>query len=159
MAEAGNSARAKKARGGCGWPGGLGSTTRYRYRRSPATNRWDKENGGERKEGPVGKFTSGGAGTVARLCLTVAEHGHGRQPSSTDGGFGRMRPGDREAPASLKNECAYLGCVGRGQMSDARGRWGCVGTCRGGQGAGLELGGDVGVAISMCMRASEQASG
>jgi hypothetical protein len=30
---------------------------------------------------------------------------------------------------------------------------GCAGTCRGGQGAGLELGGDVGVAISACVRA------
>jgi hypothetical protein len=30
---------------------------------------------------------------------------------------------------------------------------GCAGTCKGGQGAGLELGGDVGVAISACVRA------
>jgi hypothetical protein len=30
---------------------------------------------------------------------------------------------------------------------------GCAGTCRGGQGAGLELGGDVGAAISTYMRA------
>jgi hypothetical protein len=44
--------------------GGLGLTTRYRYRRSPVNNRRDRENGGERKEGPTGKFTSGGAGTV-----------------------------------------------------------------------------------------------
>jgi hypothetical protein len=85
--------------------GGLGLTTRYRYRRSPATNRWDRENGEERKEGPTGKFTSGGAGTVARLCLTVAEHGHGRRPSSNGGGFERRRPVDGEAPASLKNGC------------------------------------------------------
>jgi hypothetical protein len=28
---------------------------------------------------------------------------------------------------------------------------GCAGTCRGGQGAGLELGGDVGVVISACV--------
>jgi hypothetical protein len=82
---------------------------RYRYRRSPATNRWDRENGGERKEGPAGKFTSSGAGTVARLCLTVGEHGHRRRPSSTGGGFGRRRPSDGEAPTSLKNGCAQLG--------------------------------------------------
>jgi hypothetical protein len=30
---------------------------------------------------------------------------------------------------------------------------GCAGTCRGGQGAGLELGGDVGAAISACVHA------
>jgi hypothetical protein len=81
-------------------------TARYWYRRSPVTNRWDRENRGERKEGLAGKFTSGGAGTVARLCLTVAEHGHGRRPSSIGGGFGRRRPGDGEALASLKNGCA-----------------------------------------------------
>jgi hypothetical protein len=57
----------------------------------------------------VGKFTLGGAGTMARLCLTVAEHGRGRWPSSTGGGFGRRRPGDGEAPVSLKNGCAQLG--------------------------------------------------
>jgi hypothetical protein len=109
MAGAGDSARAKKARGGCGWPGGLSSTTRYRYWRSLATNRRDRENGGERKEGPAGKFTSGGAGTVARLCLTMAEHGRGRQPSSTGGGFGLRRPGDGEALTSLKSGCTQLG--------------------------------------------------
>jgi hypothetical protein len=89
--------------------GGLGSTARYRYRQSPATNRWDKVNGGERKEGPAGKFTSGGAGTVARLCLTRVEHGRGRRSSSTGDGFGRRRPGDGEASASLKNGRAQLG--------------------------------------------------
>jgi hypothetical protein len=30
---------------------------------------------------------------------------------------------------------------------------GCAGTCRGGQGAGLELGGIVGATISACVRA------
>jgi hypothetical protein len=30
---------------------------------------------------------------------------------------------------------------------------GCVGTCRGGHGAGLELGGDVGATISACLHA------
>jgi hypothetical protein len=89
MAGAGDSARANKARGGRGWPGGLGSMTRDRYRRSPATNRWDRENGGERREGLVGKFTSGGAGTMARLGMTVAEHGRGRWSSSTGDEFGR----------------------------------------------------------------------
>jgi hypothetical protein len=84
-------------------------TARYRYRRSPTTNRRDRENGGERKEGPAGKFTSGGAGPVARLCLTVAEHGHGRRSSSTGGRFRRRRHGDGEAPTSLKNGCAQLG--------------------------------------------------
>jgi hypothetical protein len=34
-----------------------------------------------------------------------------------------------------------------------RGRWGCAGTCRRGQGAGLELGSDVGTAISACVHA------
>jgi hypothetical protein len=38
-------------------------------------------------------------------------------------------------------------------MSEAGGRWGCAGTCRGGRGAGLELGGNVGATISSCMRA------
>jgi hypothetical protein len=38
-------------------------------------------------------------------------------------------------------------------MSEAGGKWGCAGTCRGGQGAGLELGGDMGAAISACVRA------
>jgi hypothetical protein len=39
----------KNARGGCGWPGGLSSMARYRYRRSPATNRRDGEDKGERR--------------------------------------------------------------------------------------------------------------
>jgi hypothetical protein len=34
--------------------GGLGSTARYRYRRSPVTNRRDRENKGNRKGGPAG---------------------------------------------------------------------------------------------------------
>jgi hypothetical protein len=106
MAGADDSAREKKAHGGCGWPGGLGSTARYRYQRSPLTNRRDRENGGERKEGSAGKFTSGGAETVARLCLMGVEHGRRRRPSSTGGGFGRRRPGDGEASASLKSRCA-----------------------------------------------------
>jgi hypothetical protein len=38
-------------------------------------------------------------------------------------------------------------------MSEVGGRWGCAGTCRGGRGAGLELGGDVGAAISACVHA------
>jgi hypothetical protein len=38
MAGAGDSAWANRAQGGCGWPGGLGSMTRDRNRRSPATN-------------------------------------------------------------------------------------------------------------------------
>jgi hypothetical protein len=38
MAGVGDSARANRARGGCGWPGRLGSTARDRNRRSPATN-------------------------------------------------------------------------------------------------------------------------
>jgi hypothetical protein len=81
MAGADDSTQKKKAQGDRGWLGGLGSTTRDRYRRSPATNRRDRENGGERREGPAGKFTSGGAGTMARLGLTVAEHSRGRRPS------------------------------------------------------------------------------
>jgi hypothetical protein len=66
----------------------------------PATNRRDRENGGERKEGPAGKFTLGGAGTRPRLCLIVAKHSRGWWPSSTGGGFGRRRPSDGEALAS-----------------------------------------------------------
>jgi hypothetical protein len=108
MAGAGDSARAKKARGGCGWPGGLGSSARYRYRRSPVTNQRDKENKGERKGGPAGKFTLGGAETMARMCLVVAEHDRGRWPSSTSGGFRRRGPSNGEAPSSLKNGCAQL---------------------------------------------------
>jgi hypothetical protein len=88
---------------------GLGSTARNQHRRSPATNRWDRENRGERKGGPAGKFTLGGAGTMARMWLTVAEHGRGRWSSSTSGRFGRRRPGGGEAPATLKNGCAQLG--------------------------------------------------
>jgi hypothetical protein len=103
MARVGDSARAKKALGGRGWQGGLGSTARDRYRRPPATNRRDRENGGERREGSVGKFTSGGAGTRARLGLMVAEHDRGRQPSSTGDEFGRRGPGEGESLASLKN--------------------------------------------------------
>jgi hypothetical protein len=80
-------------------------TARYQHQRSPATNRWDRENRGERKGGLVGKITLGGAGTMARLCLTVAKHGRGRWSSSTGGGFGRRTPGDGEAPVSLKNRC------------------------------------------------------
>jgi hypothetical protein len=38
MAGAGDSTRANRARGGCGWPGGLGSMARDRNRRSPVTN-------------------------------------------------------------------------------------------------------------------------
>jgi hypothetical protein len=38
MAGVGDSARANRARGGCGWPGRLGSTARVRNRQSPATN-------------------------------------------------------------------------------------------------------------------------
>jgi hypothetical protein len=37
-------------------------------------------------------------------------------------------------------------------MSEEGGRWGCAGTWRGGRGAGLELGGDVGATISACVR-------
>jgi hypothetical protein len=84
-------------------------TARYRYWRSPTANRRNRENGGERKSGPAGKFTLGGARTMARLCLTVVEHDRGRWPSSTGGGFGRKWPGDGETPASLKNGCAQLG--------------------------------------------------
>jgi hypothetical protein len=65
--------------------------------------------GGERKRSPAGKFTSGEARTTVRLCLAVAEHGWGRRTSSARGGFGRSRPDDKEAPASLKNGRAQLG--------------------------------------------------
>jgi hypothetical protein len=109
MAEASGSTRAKKAHGGCGWPGGLGSTARYRYWRSPVTNQRDRETRGERKRGPAGKFTLGGARTMVRLCLTAAEHGRGWWSSLTGGEFGRREPSDREAPTSLKNGCAQLG--------------------------------------------------
>jgi hypothetical protein len=42
---------------------------------------------------------------------------------------------------------------GKRRNEQGRGKWGCAGTCRGGQGAGLELGGDVGATISVCVRA------
>jgi hypothetical protein len=109
MAGAGDSARAKKARGGRGWQGGLGLTARDWYRRSPTTNRRNREDGGERREGPAGKFTSGGAGTRAGLGVTVAEHDRGRSPSSTGDEIGRRGPGNGEALASLKNRRAQLG--------------------------------------------------
>jgi hypothetical protein len=96
-------------------------TAWYRYRRSPVANRRNRESGGERKRGPVGKFTLGGARTMAKLCLTVAEHGRGWWSSSAGGGFGRRRPGDGEAPASLKNGRAQLGLVCRGEISEAGG--------------------------------------
>jgi hypothetical protein len=94
MAEASDSARAKKARGGRGWSGDLDSTARDRYRRSPATNRRNRENGGERREGPAGKFTSGGTGMRARLGLTLVEHDRGWRPSSTGDEFGLRGSGD-----------------------------------------------------------------
>jgi hypothetical protein len=109
MAKVGDSTRAKKARAVVVGRGVLGSTARNRHRRSPATNQRDRENRGERKGGPAGKFTLGGAGTMARMWLTVAEHGRGRWLSSTGGGFGHRRPGGGEAPATLKNGCAQLG--------------------------------------------------
>jgi hypothetical protein len=65
----------------------------------------------------------------------VAEHDRGRRPSSTGDEFGRRGPGDGEEPARAARVS------------------GCAGTCRGGQGAGLELGGDVGAAISACVHA------
>jgi hypothetical protein len=42
---------------------------------------------------------------------------------------------------------------GQRRNEQGRGRWGCAGTCRGGRGADLELGGDVGATISVCVRA------
>jgi hypothetical protein len=39
----------------------------------------------------------------------VAEHDRGRRPSSTGDEFGRIRPGDEEAPVGLKNRRAQLG--------------------------------------------------
>jgi hypothetical protein len=59
MAGAGDSTQAKKARGGCSWLGGLGSTARYRYRRSPATNRRDRENRGGKKKRSGGEIHLG----------------------------------------------------------------------------------------------------
>jgi hypothetical protein len=41
---------------------------------------------------------------------------------------------------------------GQGRNEQGRGEVGCAGTCRGGRGAGLELGGDVGAVISACVR-------
>jgi hypothetical protein len=106
MAEASDSAWAKKARGrprlaGRSWFDGAGPV--------PTTNRRNREGGGERREGAAGKFTSGGAGTRARLGVTVVEHDRGRWASSTGDEIGRRGPGDGEAPASLKNRRAQLG--------------------------------------------------
>jgi hypothetical protein len=48
-----------------------------------------------------------------RLCLAVVEHGRGRRSSSVGGGFGRRKPDDGEAPASLKNGRTHSGeCAG-----------------------------------------------
>jgi hypothetical protein len=105
---AGDSAWVKKERGGHGWASGLGSMAWDRYRRPPATNRRNRENGGERREGTAGKFTSGGARTRARLGLTIEEHDCGRRSSSTGNEFGRRGLGDGEALASLKNRRAQL---------------------------------------------------
>jgi hypothetical protein len=66
-------------------------------------------NGGERRESPAGKFTSGGAGMRTRLGVTVAEHDRGWRPSSTGDEFGHRGPGDGEASAGLKNWRAQLG--------------------------------------------------
>jgi hypothetical protein len=71
---------------------------------STGQRKWGRE---KRKFG--GEIHLGWAGTVARLGPTVAEHGHGRRPSTTDGGFGHRRSSDGEAPVGLKNRCAQLG--------------------------------------------------
>jgi hypothetical protein len=46
---------------------------------------------------------------TTRLGVTVAKHDHGWRSSSTGDEFGRRGPGDREAPAGLKNRRAQLG--------------------------------------------------
>jgi hypothetical protein len=45
---------------------------------------------------------------MARLGLTVVEHGRRWRSSSTGDEFVRRGPGDGGAPMSLKNECAQL---------------------------------------------------
>jgi hypothetical protein len=105
-----------------------------------------KENGGERKEGSARKFTSGGAGIVARLCLTVVEHGHRRRRVRAQEAWRRGSSGE------LEKRVRAARVSGQRRNMRGRGRWGCVGTCRGGRVAGLELGGDVGTTISACVR-------
>jgi hypothetical protein len=63
---------------------------------------------GREKEKSGGKFTSSDAKSTVKLCLAVAEHCRGRPASSDEGEFGRRRPGNGEAPASLKNGSAQL---------------------------------------------------
>jgi hypothetical protein len=50
------------------------------------------EKSGERRGSPAGKFTSGEAKMMARLCLAVTEHGRGWRPSSAgaDSGAGGL---------------------------------------------------------------------
>jgi hypothetical protein len=57
------------------------------------------------------------------------------------GSFGELEKRTRAAQVS-----------GQRRNERGRGRWGCAGTCRGGRGADLELGGDVGTTISACVR-------
>jgi hypothetical protein len=59
----------------------------------------------------------------------------------------------RGSSGELEKRVRAARVSGQRRNERGRGRWGCVGTCRGGRGAGLELGGDVGVAISVCVRA------
>jgi hypothetical protein len=67
-----------------------------RHSTDTGDHRWlidgTEKTGGERKRSPAGKFTSGEARMVARLCLVVAEHGWGRRPSSAgvDSGAGSL---------------------------------------------------------------------
>jgi hypothetical protein len=61
MAGASDSARAKKARCGCGWPGGLGLTARYRYRRLiDGTEKWGREKRRSGREIHLGWGGNGG---------------------------------------------------------------------------------------------------
>lgn len=92
MARAGDSARAKEARGGCGWPGGLGTTMRCHHRR--LIDGTEKMGGEKEKSGR--KFTSDEAQSTVELRLVVAEHGQGRLAAlpGAESGVGSLATGE-----------------------------------------------------------------
>jgi hypothetical protein len=73
------------------------------------TNRWSRENGGERRGTPARKFTSGEARAAVVLRLAVAGHGQRRRVGLAGEEFGCRRPGDGGASVSLENCRAQLG--------------------------------------------------
>jgi hypothetical protein len=58
----------------------------------------------------------------------------------------------RGSSGELEERACAARVSGQRRNEQGRGKWGCAGTCRGGRGAGLELGGDVGATILACVR-------